>query len=96
MTTTAQAFRFNDDDTARLEALTTRLDCSKVEVLRKGLIALPILLDDGYNLDWVHGPGLILRRTPAGGTKWFKLDGDRLVLIGEDPAPTKGAGHDEG
>ena len=94
MTTKPQTFRLTDEDDARNEALAERLGCSKTEVIRKALIALPIAIDEEhYNFDWSFGPGLVLKYTidkdkNVGTTTWYRLgEGDHLIQIGEETGP---------
>jgi hypothetical protein len=84
----AKTFRLGDRDEQELERLADELDCTQVDVVRKGLLALRIMRKQGYSMDWAGGADIVLRR--EGDTvSWYTLtDEDELVLIGEQPAPS--------
>jgi hypothetical protein len=84
----AKTFRLGDRDEQDLERLADELDCTQVDVVRKGLLALRIMRKQGYSLDWAGGADIVLRRD-GDTVSWYTLTGDdELVLIGEQPATT--------
>lgn len=84
----AKTFRLGDRDEQELERLADELDCTQVDVVRKGLLALRIMRKQGYSLDWAGGADIVLRRD-GDTVSWYTLTGDdELVLIGEQPATT--------
>lgn len=90
MPSNPQAFRLTTDDDERLSALADELNCSRAEVVRTALVALRVAMADGYDFNWVRGPGLVLRTERQGNTRtttWFQLgEGDKLTQIGQQTA----------